>query len=174
MEAQGPQGTPPGWYQNPQGPGQRYWDGTRWTDNYSQGPQPPLPPHQPKSGGMPGWAKVLLGLLAAGTVVVVVGVVGCAALVGGTANEIDRSIKEEQSSNAITNEQARGVKLGTSRGAVESRFGPPKSDQESTNEGLGDDTCIYYNVRGGEILDQWQFCFGGSGKSGKLRSKNRL
>jgi len=31
-----------------------------------------------------------------------------------------------------------------------------------------------YNVKGGEILDQWQFCFGGAGKSGKLTTKNRL
>jgi hypothetical protein len=83
---------------------------------------------------MPGWVKVLLGLLAAGAVLIVVGIVGCAALVGGTANEIDKGIKEEQNSNAITNEQARAAKLGTTRGAVESRFGPPKSDQESTNE----------------------------------------
>jgi hypothetical protein len=57
---------------------------------------------------------------------------------------------------------------------VEDEFGPPKSDQESTNEGLGDDTCIYYNIKGGEFLDSWQFCFEGSGKDGKLRSKNRL
>jgi len=27
---------PPGWYTNPTGPGQRYWDGQRWTDSYSQ------------------------------------------------------------------------------------------------------------------------------------------
>jgi len=179
VEAQGPQGTPPGWYSNPQGPGQRYWDGTKWTDSYSQGqqqlPQQQFPQQPPqKSGGMPGWVKVLLGLLAAGAVVIVVGIVGCAALVGGTANEIDKGIKKEQNSNAITNEQARAVKLGTTRGAVESKFGPPKSDQESTNEGLGDDTCIYYNVKGGEILDQWQFCFGGAGKGGKLTTKNRL
>ncbi|WP_369817929.1 DUF2510 domain-containing protein [Mycobacterium sp. E3339] len=24
-------GPPPGWYQDPSGPGQRYWDGARWT-----------------------------------------------------------------------------------------------------------------------------------------------
>ncbi len=27
---------PPGWYTNPAGPGQRYWDGQKWTDSYSQ------------------------------------------------------------------------------------------------------------------------------------------
>lgn len=123
---------------------------------------------------MPGWVKVPLGLLAAGAVLLVVGFVGCAALVGGTANEINKGLEEEQNSNAITNEQARAVKLGTTRGAVESKFGPPTSEQESTNEGLGDDTCIYYNLKSGQLLDQWQFCFGGAGKSGKLTTKNRL
>ena len=24
-----------GWYENPTGPGQRYWDGMKWTDSYS-------------------------------------------------------------------------------------------------------------------------------------------
>lgn len=30
-----PAPTPAGWYPNPQGPGHRYWDGYRWTENYS-------------------------------------------------------------------------------------------------------------------------------------------
>ena len=29
----------PGWYQNPQGPGLRYWDGTQWTDHYRDAPE---------------------------------------------------------------------------------------------------------------------------------------
>jgi Protein of unknown function (DUF2510) len=31
---------PPGWYSNPQGAGQRYWDGSRWTDQYAPDPAP--------------------------------------------------------------------------------------------------------------------------------------
>jgi hypothetical protein len=27
---------PAGWYDNPTGPGQRYWDGVKWTDSYAQ------------------------------------------------------------------------------------------------------------------------------------------
>ena len=27
---------PAGWYTNPTGPGQRYWDGAQWTDSYSK------------------------------------------------------------------------------------------------------------------------------------------
>ena len=114
--------------------------------------------------------KVVVGILIAATILFV----GCVALIGGVANEADKSIKKDQNKNAITNAQGRSVKLGTTRTAVERKFGKPKSGQESENEGLGADTCIYYNIKGGEILDQWQFCFGGKGKQGKLTNKNRL
>jgi hypothetical protein len=43
----GPQQTPPGWYPDPQGGGQRYWDGYQWTEHTSGVQQmPPQPPHQ--------------------------------------------------------------------------------------------------------------------------------
>ena len=45
--------TPPGWYPDPSGAsGQRYWDGTNWTET----PPPPPPPPPPQSGqyGHPG------------------------------------------------------------------------------------------------------------------------
>jgi hypothetical protein len=102
------------------------------------------------------------------------GIGGCALLIGGAANEASKEIDRETKKNAISNEEARSVELGTTRREVEQRFGPPKNTQESTNEGLGEDTCIYYNIKGGGVLDSWQFCFEGAGKSGKLRSKNRL
>jgi hypothetical protein len=28
---------PPGWYRTPEGPGLRYWDGTKWTESYHPG-----------------------------------------------------------------------------------------------------------------------------------------
>ncbi len=36
----------PGWFRNPEAPGQRYWDGTKWTENYAddQGQVLPVPP----------------------------------------------------------------------------------------------------------------------------------
>jgi hypothetical protein len=51
-----------GWYVNPSGPGQRYWDGTRWTEHidesvpatpYSSPPSsaPPPPPAYAAQGG---------------------------------------------------------------------------------------------------------------------------
>lgn len=33
--SQEPQEPPPGWYTDPDGPGQRWWDGERWTDHVS-------------------------------------------------------------------------------------------------------------------------------------------
>ena len=32
---------PPGWYLNPNGPGQRYWDGDGWTGQYETIPVSP-------------------------------------------------------------------------------------------------------------------------------------
>ena len=35
---------PPGWYQDPSGPGLRWWDGVRWTEHqqYAAPPPPPM------------------------------------------------------------------------------------------------------------------------------------
>jgi Domain of unknown function (DUF4190)/Protein of unknown function (DUF2510) len=35
---------PAGWYANPEGEGQRYWDGQQWTDQRRDAPPPPPPP----------------------------------------------------------------------------------------------------------------------------------
>ncbi len=32
----------PGWYPDPQGPGQRYFDGQQWTAHHQPAPQPPV------------------------------------------------------------------------------------------------------------------------------------
>jgi hypothetical protein len=114
--------------------------------------------------------KVVLGVLIGGLVLIG----GCVALLAGGANEASKELDKEQDKNAITSNQARSVKLGTTRGEVVGKFGKPKSDQESENAGVGADSCIYYNLKGGEVLDQWQFCFSGKGKQGKLTGKNRL
>jgi hypothetical protein len=34
---------PAGWYSNPEGKGQRYWDGQQWTDQRRDAPPPPPP-----------------------------------------------------------------------------------------------------------------------------------
>ena len=110
--------------------------------------------------------KVMLGLILG----VVLLTVGCVALFGSAAEEASKSLDAEQAENAITNQQARQIKLGARRRAVVAQLGRPKSTQESENEGLGRSGCIYYNIRGGDFGETWQFCF----ENGRLRGKNRL
>ena len=43
-----PQGPPPGWYPNPEGGGQRYWDGARWTE------------HVADESGSRSWPRIVL------------------------------------------------------------------------------------------------------------------
>jgi hypothetical protein len=48
-----PATTPPGWYANPGGEGERWWDGERWIDRYRSGagaPDDPGPPPPPPPG----------------------------------------------------------------------------------------------------------------------------
>jgi len=44
---------PPGWYQDPAGPGLRWWDGTRWTEHHQPAVAPPPPPVVGGSGPRP-------------------------------------------------------------------------------------------------------------------------
>lgn len=107
--------------------------------------------------------KVVVGILIAATVLIV----GCVALIGGVADEASKEIDKQQNKNAITNNQARGIERGTTRGEVESKFGKPADDAAS-----GSDTCIYYNLKDGGFLDKWQFCFRGKSREGKLFLKD--
>ena len=115
------------------------------------------------------FVKVVLGVVVGGVVLVI----GCGALIAGGASEVDKSMKEEQNRNAITSSQARDLKIGVTLGEVKAKFGPPRDTQEGETAGLGSDSCVYYNVRNGEISDSWQLCFEGRGNGAKLTSKNR-
>jgi uncharacterized protein DUF2510 len=46
--APSPQHPPAGWYSDSERPGERYWDGSKWTDHRRAGGEPPPPP-QPAS-----------------------------------------------------------------------------------------------------------------------------
>ncbi len=113
--------------------------------------------------------KVMLGLILGA--VVLIG--GCTALIGAGANEAVKEIDKQQKANSITPAQFKGTKLGTSQKQVEKRFGPAADAQEFESEAILDEepqnsSCIYYNRRGGELGDIYQFCF----TEGKLDSKN--
>jgi hypothetical protein len=60
-----PPTAPAGWYVNPSGVGQRYWDGEQWTDSYS-GAGPPPPEPEPMAASAPGERTANMGLVIAG------------------------------------------------------------------------------------------------------------
>lgn len=163
MEAQGPQQQPPGWYPNPQGPGQRYWDGGRWTDNYAPGPQVP----EKRGGGF--WRTCLivtLAIMLAGAVLIV----GCFALLGEGLEEAE----QEQNETAITQQEFRSITRGMRESEVRQQLGRPGDAQEFENEGLPGDvirsSCIYYNEEDQALGEgrYYQFCF----DNGRLTAKN--
>lgn len=59
-----PATAPAGWYPNPQGPGQRWWDGAQWTDHYSA-PASPQTTAAASSTTRPGSFWIAVGGLAA-------------------------------------------------------------------------------------------------------------
>lgn len=111
--------------------------------------------------------KVALGILLAGVVMIV----GCVALIGSAANEVQK----DSDKTAITIEQYGSAKVGqATRSQIEADFGKPRSSSDIQAEGVAgipesdfSQACVYYS-RKGELASIFQFCFDGNGK---LRSK---
>ena len=149
----------PGWYPDPSGPpGQmRWWDGTRWTEHLQPAPgaAPPGAPARSSSSNTLVIILVVLGVLA---VLGIGGCVACAALVGEGAEDIgrefEREFEREFNERAITPAQFDSVERGARREAVERRLGQPHDFTETADE-----TCLYYNRRGGDLGDQYELCF---------------
>jgi hypothetical protein len=56
----------PGWFPDPSGTGQRYFDGTQWTEHRAAAPTAtwsPPPPPTPASNGIPPIGRVVIGIL---------------------------------------------------------------------------------------------------------------
>lgn len=114
--------------------------------------------------------KVLVGLSLVGLVFIV----GCVALIGSAAEEVSNELNREQQAHAITAEQFDSLRLGMAEGAVIRTLGKRPEDRQAfeSESFLGEEpatsSCIYYNQADGEWLDAYQLCFDG----GKLTSKN--
>lgn len=162
--------TPPGWYPDPSGtPGTRFWDGQAWTDQVQAAQPltgPPAPAPEKKRGAMKTVCIVAAGMLLAGTVMIV----GCAALIGGAANEVQK----ESDKTAITPAQYESVGSDDTLDSVKAEFGEPSDQQDMeinmTEEekaligsGAAGDSCIYYS-REGELASLYQFCFDANGE----------
>ena len=57
-----PQAPPPGWYADPQGTGQRWWDGSRWTDHV-QAPQQAATGSEARNWAMAAHLSALVSML---------------------------------------------------------------------------------------------------------------
>jgi hypothetical protein len=114
--------------------------------------------------------KVFIGVILA----LVVVIVGCAALIGGAANEASKELDRQQQQHAITRNQFRSLRLGMSERQVRAAVGKrPENRQAFESEGILDEepsrsSCIYYNRAGGTFGDSFQLCF----ENGHLSSKN--
>ena len=87
-----PPGQPvPGWYQDPQGGGMRYWDGMRWTEQR----RTVAPPRQPQQA-YPITPRVRAASIAAGilSVFLIVGLIGTIATTGDRHSSFDLASKE--------------------------------------------------------------------------------
>jgi hypothetical protein len=150
----------PGWFPNKHGPGQRYWDGAKWTDSYRDFPQRPKKQRT--------FLKVMLGVIIGGCVLIG----GCFALLAGGVNEADK----EQKKQGITLTQFRSISQGTSEGDIKDQLGKPEDAQEFEDAGVpgvtgkSKSSCIYYPEKGKGIGEghSFQFCF----DNGKLTGKN--
>jgi hypothetical protein len=162
MEGQAPQHSP-GWYPNPQGPGQRYWDGTDWTDRYQPGA--PVQERRKRRFGR-GCLMITLGVFVGGILLAV----ALTALIGAGVNEAEK----QQNETAITLKEFRATKIGARRQEVRQQLGKPGDAQEFENEGLPGSavrsSCIYYNEQDKSLGEgrYFQFCF----DNGRLTGKN--
>ena len=100
------QTTQPGWYPDPQGgSGQRYFDGTTWTEQRAPALQAPPVRQAPPPKKRAVWPWVLLAIF----VVILSGLGACVAFVGSVANEVT---KDEPVTVQQPNGQPRGADSG--------------------------------------------------------------
>lgn len=131
------QQTPPGWYPTPDG-AQRYWDGTRWTENVAPSGPAAAPPATAKRGGALKWVLLGIGL------VLVLGVGSCIAIVATAGNEVSKAM------NSVSNE------LGTSGTNVDPGTSDGSGDQDNPvviKEGQAFDVRDFAYAKGWKIED---------------------
>lgn len=138
-----------GWQPDPASPGQeRYWDGKNWTEQRREA----RPQRKKRRGGSV--IKVALGVILGLTVLIV----GCAAIIGSSADKAIKDTQKQSDKTGITATQFKAVKIGTLRSDVRSQLVVPPEDKDSTAIQDYKSECLYYN-RKGHLFDIYQFCF---------------
>ena len=115
--------------------------------------------------------KVMLGIV----VSIIVLAAGCAALIGGAANEVSKQLDAEQQAHAISAATFGSLTLGATKAQVLTAAAPatPQDAQEFEQSGVLTDeqinsSCLYFNREGGSFGDVYQLCF----TNDRLESKN--
>lgn len=114
--------------------------------------------------------KTILKIVVAGIILMVLFIGGCTALVGGVASEVGKEMDKEQAKHAITKQEFKSLEMGLTLSEVKEKFGNP--DPEMTQKYKADgmkDTTVYYNVEGGDIMDQYQLSFTDGALSAKAK-----
>jgi len=182
---------PGGWYRDPTGRHElRYWDAARWTSYVAdQGRQSndsivgdyaaPIAaesasaPRRGVRGRGPGrWSWAFSGCVVA----IAVLVIGCAGVIIVAVNDAKHELTAQERRHAISQAQFDAIPLGISEAEVRSRLGKePQNTQEFLQKDALDAdavkrSCIYYNRKGGQFGDTFQFCF----RQSQLISKGTL
>ncbi len=94
--------TPAGWYPA-EGGNERYWNGQEWTNQMRPAGPPSGPPQgHYQQGPPPKKSHTLRNVLLVLLLLVLLAIGGCFALVGGVANEVDKSMKQERANDKPT------------------------------------------------------------------------
>jgi len=162
------QQTAPGWYPDAQTPGQqRYWDGSRWTENVA--PLAPPPVVQTKKGHGCLYAFLIVAA------VVVLGVAGLIVLIGTGAKKVSNEISRSNSQamqevkitscrpDALGDMSIRGTADNTTSGR--SNFLISVVVDSSTGTQLGSSTGFANDVEPGQIAN-WQAVTTASSQAG--------
>ena len=155
--------------QPPQGPTGPLSPGGRPLPPPESGTRLP-PPQPPKKSNATKVILIVLGVLAALAALGIGGCVACTALVGSGVNKAVEEVEQQAAETEISEAEADSVELGSPRSEVIRTLGQPRSTDERRSQRGDRGACIYYGVQGGDLLDQWQFCFDARDR---LESKER-
>jgi hypothetical protein len=118
--------------------------------------------------------KITLGILLAAVILVM----GCGALIAGTADEISSEIEKSGVADYGENDRPmsaaayKSIKIGDHIESVMERFGEPQAIVRGAKISTGTDDVYAWKIEGGALLDTYEFDV--NPKTGKITLKMRL